>query len=63
MIAAGFFIAEVIEGLFLLARSFGRFERVDLLRFLDFNFNVRCGRAVAGHPLAFGIRIYFAVFS
>jgi len=33
------------------------------LRFLDFYFDVRCGRAIAGQPLAFGIRINLAVSS
>jgi hypothetical protein len=31
------------------------------LRFLDFYFDVRRGRAVAGQPLAFGVRIDLAV--
>lgn len=50
------------ESLFL-AGSFGSFERIDFLRFFDFDFYMGCGRAVAGHPFAFRVRINLAVLA
>jgi len=41
--------------------SFGNLHRVDLLGFLDFDFYVRSGRAKAGNPFDFWIRIDLAI--
>jgi hypothetical protein len=63
MVIAGFLAFEAHESLLFLVCSFRSFERINLLSFLNFRFNVRGGRAVAGHPLAFRIRIDLAILT
>jgi hypothetical protein len=46
-----------------LACPFGSFERIDFLSLLDHQLHMRRARAVAGHPLAFRIRVYLAEFA